>query len=130
MLMTRRLHDRSAKTFASALLFFMLAGTTSASAQMTSPPTQETQPSVGNGNVGQGAEQSAPSESPPRSRIEGWFNRSGSGLFIALTPFATGVALFILLLVILLPFLFRAGSRRAKRGYFKTVSYSRQRRVA
>lgn len=122
--------NHPAKTLISALFFLLLVGTTSAWAQIAAPPTQGSAPSVEDGTVDPGPAQSVPSESPPKSRIDGWFNRSGSGLFIALTPFATAVALLILLLIILTPFLLRAGSRRSKRGYFKTVSYARQRRYA
>lgn len=70
-----------------------------------------------------------PAEPPQRSRVAGWFNRSGSGLFISLTPFATAVTLLVLLLIILLPFLIRAAYKRGPRGYFKTV-HTGQRRVA
>lgn len=74
-------------------------------------------------------EGSAPAEPPQRSRVDGWLNRSGSGLFISLTPFATGVTLLVLLLIILLPFLIRAAYKGGTRGYFKTV-HTGQRRVA
>lgn len=115
----------------SALLFLLIVGTTFTRAQVPSPPTTGSQPAIENGNTGQGPLQSIPPSGPPsKSRIDGWFNRSGSGLFIVLTPFATGVTLLILLLLILSPFLFSIGSKRAKRGYFKTISYARQRRYA
>lgn len=66
------------------------------------------------------------SPSSEQSQFKGWFNRSGSGLFISLTPFATAVSLAILVLAILLPILIGAASRRRSRGYFKTYPHARQ----
>jgi hypothetical protein len=129
--MMERLHNNPSKALLSTLLLLLLFWTTSASAQNErASSTQTPQPSVENGRTEEGMQGSTPVESPRRSRVEGWFNRSGSGLFIALTPFATVVTLLVLLLLILLPLLLGAAFRRKKRGYFKTVSYTRQRRYA
>lgn len=115
------------KALISSLLFLLLFWTTAASAQSANPPpTQNPPSSLENNSPGEGG---APAEPPQRSRADGWFNRSGSGLFISLTPFATAVTLLVLLLIILLPFLIRAAYKRGTRGYFKTV-HTGQRRVA
>lgn len=115
------------KALISSLLFLLLFWTTAASAQSANPPSTQTPPSsLENNSPGEGG---APTEPPQRSRADGWFNRSGSGLFISLTPFATAVTLLVLLLIILLPFLIRAAYKRGTRGYFKTV-HTGQRRVA
>lgn len=126
MILERRAFTHLAKVVMSSLLFLMLFWTTSALAQ--SPPSAQEPPSSVESSPGGGTQGSVPADSPQRSRIDGWFNRSGSGLFVSLTPFATTVTLFVLLLLILLPFLLRAVYRRGKRGYF-TV-YARQRRYA
>jgi hypothetical protein len=109
--------------------FLLLLGAGTASAQSVTPPLQDSQPSMETSGAEEGMQGSAPVEPPARSRVDSWFNRSGSGLFIALTPFATGVTLLVLLLLILLPLLFRTAYRRGKSGYFKTIS-TRQRRIA
>jgi len=125
----RRPNQHSGKAWVSSLLFLLLFGTAVASAQSTNPEATQPPPSsVENSRVGEHGG-SAPVEPLQRSRATGWFNRSGSGLFIALTPFATAMTLSVLLLLILLPFLFRIAYRRGKKGYFKTV-YARQRRYA
>ncbi|GEM_PF-4078027 len=118
-------YDHSAQAFIAVLLFFFLIGTDSTWAQTANLPTQNFPPSIENGTAGTG--QGAPSESPPRSHVGGWLNRSGLGLLIVLTPFATGVTLLILLLIIL-SLIVRAVKPR--KGYFKTVPYQRQRRYA
>lgn len=124
--MKRKLYVSLVITLVSFL--FLLVGAGTASAQSVTPPGQDSQASVENSRAEEATQGSVP-VSPIRSRVDVWFNRSGSGLFIALTPFATSVTLLVLLLSILLPFLFRAAYRRGKRGYFKTV-YTGQRRHA
>lgn len=128
MTMERRSSNFSINALIS-LLFLLLLWTAAASAQSPgSPPAQTPPSSVENSSPGGGIEGGAPAEPPQRSRIDGWFNRSGSGLFISLTPFATAVTLLVLLLIVLLPFLIRTAYRKGTRGYFKTV-HTGQRRV-
>ncbi|MDC4203400.1 MAG: hypothetical protein MPW14_04150 [Candidatus Manganitrophus sp.] len=118
------------KALVSFLLFLLLFWTTAALAQSANPPPTQTPPTtLENSTPGEGMEGGASAEPPQRSRADGWFNRSGSGLFISLTPFATAVTLLVLLLIILLPFFIRAAYKRGTRGYFKTVQTG-QRRVA
>lgn len=126
--MTKRAYESSITLI--SFLFLLLIGTATASAQSASPPAQDTQPSVESSRTEGVQESTPPIQSPARSRATGWFNRSGSGVFIALTPFATAVTLIVLLLLIVLPLLLRAAFKRKTRGYFKTVSYARQRRYA
>ena len=129
-MMVERSSNRSMKALISFLLFLLLFWTTAALAQSAGPssPTQTPPSTLENSTPGEGMAGGAPAEPPQRSRADGWFNRSGSGLFISLTPFATAVTLLVLLLIILLPFLIRAAYKRGTRGYFKTV-HTGQRRV-
>lgn len=129
MTVERRFSNNSAKGVISSLLFLLLLWTTVASAQSAGPPAQTPPSTLENSTPGEGMEGGVPAEPPQRSRADGWFNRSGSGLFISLTPFATAVTLLVLLLIILLPFFIRAAYKRGTRGYFKTV-HTGQRRVA
>lgn len=66
----------------------------------------------------------SPSSPVEQSQFKVWFHRTGSGLFISLTPFATAVALALLLLIILVPIVIGANQKRS-RGYFKTVPHGR-----
>jgi hypothetical protein len=93
----------------------------SAQSNIDSPPPIEQQRQTGVEN--QPTEQ-ASSTVVQQSRFKAWFNRSGSGLFISLTPFATAVTLAVLLLVILIPILMSAKNQK-RAGYFKTIPYAR-----
>ena len=75
---------------------------------------------------GQGERQPPPLPPSPveESRFKIWFHRTGSGLFISLTPFATAVTVAVLLLIILVPILVGASQKRS-RGYFKTIPHGR-----
>jgi hypothetical protein len=99
-----------------------MMGAVIVSAQMTETPATP-HPQIQDGGA-----QTQTTSPADRSHLTGWFNRSGSGLFIALTPFATAVTSLVLLLLILLLILMKASSAKKNRGYFKTVAYARQRR--
>ena len=87
----------------------------------TLPPTVE--------EGGSRPEEALPSKTAEEhSRLTGWFNRSGAGLFIALTPFATTVAIAVILLLTLIAILMRVSYKRKRQGYFRTIPYARQRR--
>jgi hypothetical protein len=106
------------------LLTLFGTGRTGVSAQSSVEPPpfttgQEVQPS----DRGQGMEPSSPAIE--RNRFEVWFKRAGSGLFISLTPFATAVALSILLLVVFVPILIGAKTHKRARGHFKTIPHGR-----
>ena len=83
------------------------------------PPQQQLQ-------TGGERELPPPSSRAPveQSQFKAWFHRTGSGLFISLTPFATAVVLALLLLIILIPIVIGASQRRS-RGYFKTIPHGR-----
>lgn len=127
--MVERSSNRPMKAMVSFLLLLLLFSTTAALAQSAGPPPIQTPPSsLENDTRGEGIEEGAPAAPPRNSRVAGWFNRSGSGFFISLTPFATAVTLLALLLIILLPFLVRAAYKRGTKGYFKIV-HTGQRRI-
>lgn len=69
--------------------------------------------------------QEGPSPAAPKSEFSGWFNRTGSGLFISLTPFATAVAILILLLILVVPIAVGTKRQKRSRGYFKTIPHAR-----
>ncbi|MBI3804374.1 MAG: hypothetical protein HY282_11505 [Nitrospirae bacterium] len=116
------------RAFIPALLLLVWLGTTVAWGEVAAQTAPNATPSIErNGDPSNPESNSAPTP-PPKSQIHGWFNRSGAGLLLSLTPFATGVTLLILLLILLSPLLIRALTR--ERGYFRAVPYTRQRRFS
>ncbi len=106
------------------LSLFWTAGTTRVAAQSEFTSTPFAQQEIQNQPEGQ----SMPETSLPatqKNQFKAWFNRTGSGLIISLTPFATAVTLAVLLLIIFVPILIGAISQKRSRGYFKTIPHVR-----
>lgn len=105
------------------LSLLWILGSTGVVAQSDLAPS----PSQQQVQTGGEREMAPPSPGAPveQSQFKAWFHRTGSGLFISLTPFATAVVLALLLLIILVPIVIGASQKRS-RGYFKTIPHGRQ----
>ena len=97
-------------------------GGVSAQNNVDSPPSAEqgVQPPTENQPI-QGASSTVVQE----SQFKGWFNRTGAGLFISLTPFATAVTVGVILLILLISIWAGARNQKRARGYFETIPHSR-----
>lgn len=124
----KRLVFSESRALIPALLLLVWLGSTAVWGQVAAPTPPDSGAAVERDTGNAPAPAGAPTPGQ-KSQFHGWFNRSGSGLIIFLTPFATAVTLLLLFLILLSPLLLRAG-RREKKGYFRAVPYARQRRYS